>query len=46
LRGLAPTQKESPFAIAQLALLVLFVVLTIYAVKGFRASTPFRAAGA
>jgi hypothetical protein len=46
LHALAPAQKEPPFAIAQLALLVLFVVLTIYAIKGFRASSPVRAAGA
>ncbi len=40
LHALAPTQKEPPFAIAQLVLLVLFVVLTTYAVKRFRASAP------
>jgi hypothetical protein len=36
LHALAPTQKEPPFAIAQLTLLVLFVVLTIVAAKKFR----------
>jgi hypothetical protein len=36
LKALAPTQKEPPFAIAQGIVLVAFVVLTIYAVKGFR----------
>jgi hypothetical protein len=36
LRSLAPTQKELPFAATQLALLALFVVLTILAVKRFR----------
>jgi hypothetical protein len=36
LKALAPTQKEPPFAIAQGLVLVGFVVLTIYAVKGFR----------
>jgi hypothetical protein len=36
LHALAPTQKEPPFAIAQLAVLVLFVVLTVLAVKRFR----------
>jgi hypothetical protein len=46
LHALAPTQKELPFAIAQLVLLVLFVVLTTYAVKRFRASAPVRAVGA
>jgi len=36
LRAIAPTQKEPPFAIAQIAVLVLFVVLTPVAVKKFR----------
>jgi hypothetical protein len=36
LHALAPTQKEPPFAVAQLAVLVLFVVLTVLAVKRFR----------
>jgi hypothetical protein len=36
LHALAPTQKEPPFAIAQLLLLCIFVVLTIMAVKRFR----------
>jgi hypothetical protein len=36
LRAVAPTQKEPPFAIAQIAVLVLFVVLTTFAVKRFR----------
>jgi len=36
LKAIAPTQKEPPFAIAQLAVLVLFVVLTTFAVKKFR----------
>lgn len=36
LNALAPTQKEPPFAIAQVAVLVLFIILTIFAVKGFR----------
>ncbi|MGH9496782.1 MAG: hypothetical protein ACRD3B_17430 [Candidatus Sulfotelmatobacter sp.] len=35
LHALAPTQKEPPFAIAQLVLLVLFIVLTVMAVKHF-----------
>ncbi len=35
LKALAPTQKEPPFAIAQLLVLGLFVVLTIFAVKRF-----------
>lgn len=37
LKAIAPTQKEAPFAIAQIAVLVLFVVLTTFAVKRFRA---------
>lgn len=36
LRALAPTQSEPPFAIAQLILLAIFVVLTIMAVRRFR----------
>jgi hypothetical protein len=42
LKAIAPTQKEPPFAITQIAVLVLFVVLTIFAVKRFRArpATP------
>jgi hypothetical protein len=41
LKALAPTQKEPPFAIAQLLVLALFVVLTVFAVKRFdrRSST-------
>jgi len=39
LKALAPTQKEPPFAIAQIALLLLFVVLTTFAVKRFRTAT-------
>jgi len=36
LRALAPTQKEPPFLVAQLTVLLLFVVLTILAAKKFR----------
>ena len=36
LRVLAPTQKEPPFAVAQLLVLALFIVLTIFAVKRSR----------
>jgi len=36
LHALAPTQKEPPFAIAQLVVLVLFIVLTVFASKKFR----------
>jgi hypothetical protein len=36
LKAIAPTQKEPPFVFAQIALLILFVVLTTFAVKRFR----------
>jgi len=36
LRTIAPTQTEPPFVIAQIAVLVLFVVLTAMAAKKFR----------
>jgi hypothetical protein len=36
LRALAPTQKKAPFVAAQLVVMAIFVVLTIYAVKRFR----------
>src|SRR5580704_13636142 len=36
LKALAPTQKEPPFLIAQIALMVLFIVLGIFAVRNFR----------
>ena len=39
LKAIAPTQKEPPFAIAQIAILVLFVGLTILAVRRFRPTT-------
>ena len=35
LKAIAPTQKEAPFAIAQVTMLILFVVLTALAVKRF-----------
>jgi hypothetical protein len=37
LKAIAPTQKEPPFAIAQIVVLVAFVVLTVFAVMRFRA---------
>jgi hypothetical protein len=37
LKAIAPTQKEPPFAVAQIAVLLLFIVLTTFAVKRFRA---------
>ena len=39
LHALAPTQVEPPFAIAELGLLVLFVILTIAAAARFRPHT-------
>ncbi len=48
LKALAPTQSEPPFAVAQLAVLVLFIVLTTLAVKRFPVQTvpvtPFKPA--
>ena len=38
LHALAPNGKEPPFAIAQLVVLVIFVVLGVKAVKRFRAA--------
>lgn len=40
LRAVAPTQKEAPFAVTQLAVLVIFVGLTILAVKRFHEAVP------
>jgi hypothetical protein len=39
LHELAPTQSEPPFAISQLIVLLLFVLLGIRAVSGFRRAT-------
>lgn len=36
LRAMAPTQKEPPFAVVQLLVLLLFVVMTGFALKRFR----------
>jgi hypothetical protein len=36
LRALAPTQSEPPFLLAQVLVMVLFIVLGIFAAKGFR----------
>lgn len=36
LKALAPTQSEPPFLVAQTCALVLFIVLGIYSLKGFR----------
>jgi flagellar biogenesis protein FliO len=35
LKAMAPTQSEPPFLVAQLVVLALFIVLTIFAVKKF-----------
>ncbi len=39
LNALAPTQKEPPFLVAQLVVLVIFVRFTILAAKRFRIET-------
>jgi hypothetical protein len=41
LKALAPTQKEPPFLVAQLAVMAIFIVLGIFSVKRFH---PERAA--
>jgi len=38
LKALAPTQTESPFLIAQIALMALFVIFGIIAVRRFRSA--------
>lgn len=38
LRALAPTQKEPPFGVTQLLVLILFIVVTVYAVRRFHPS--------
>ena len=43
LKAMAPTQKEPPFLVAQLVVLLVFVGLTILAAKRFRVE-PVRAA--
>ena len=43
LKALAPTQKEPPFLVAQLVVLVIFIALTILAAIKFR-NQPLRAA--
>lgn len=40
LKALAPTQKEPPFLITQLVVLIVFVLLTIRAAKRFRVEAP------
>ena len=43
LKALAPTQKEPPFVVTQVVVMALFIVLTVFAVKRFRAepAIPF-----
>jgi hypothetical protein len=43
LHALAPTQKEMPFKLAQLVALVVFIVLTVLAMKKFRPGVVGRA---
>jgi hypothetical protein len=43
LHAMAPTQKEPPFMIAQLAVLALFIGMTILAVKRFRVAPSLMA---
>jgi hypothetical protein len=40
LHAMAPTDSEPPFALAQGALLVVMVILTIWAVRAFRPAAP------
>jgi hypothetical protein len=40
IHALAPTQSEPPFAIAQGAVLLIFVVLGFFAVRRFHPATP------
>jgi hypothetical protein len=44
LHALAPTQTELPFLIAQIVLLIVFIVLTIQADKNFHKATTAKAA--
>ena len=39
LKAIAPTQKEPPFAVTQLVVLTLFILMTIVAVRRFRPDT-------
>ncbi len=44
LKALAPTQSEPPFAVAQGTVLILFIVIGVLAVRGFRAAPQALAA--
>jgi hypothetical protein len=46
LHVLAPTQKEPPFGITQLAVLILFVVATVVAVRRFHPQSAVKASDA
>jgi hypothetical protein len=46
LHALAPTQKEPPFGIAQLTVLILFVIATVLAVKRFHPESAVKASDA
>ena len=46
LKAAAPTQKEAPFLVAQLAVLGLFMVLTTLAAKRFRPNANLAAKSA
>jgi len=45
LKAMAPTQKEPPFLVAQLTVLLIFVVLTIRATSRFQLSAQTAVAG-
>ena len=45
LHALAPTQKESPFAVAQLLILAVFATLTVLALKRFHPGSSAAASG-
>ena len=40
LKALAPTQSEPPFLIAQIAVLLIFIVITIFAIRRFKLEVP------
>jgi hypothetical protein len=40
LHALAPTQKEPPFAISQVLVMVAFIIATVFAVKRFHPGAP------
>jgi hypothetical protein len=44
LKALAPKQSEPPFLVTQLVVIVLFIVLGVYAVKGFHPETSHKSA--